>query len=277
MKYHENSVLLWNVVTIQMDCISEDSPSGTINVRPEAEPIIQKYGDDDLASKKRKSVDKYDDLFHQSSSFLNSTLKSPEEESSECLYLEAFSKQTNENNAFVSKTPSASSCHFQNTFDVLENQMSNKRCLSPRQLEQFMTANPYFKDRFLNSISEESKEESEETPSFFELELEASSRLRDLINNKSAKDDNISSNVSTITSPLNELLHDFVPKCDPETVKYHPNPEVFLKDDKTLEEIGEYPEYLYHVSKGKDGRLYLRVVRSLLVDKGNNKIIIIIN
>lgn len=35
------------------------------------------------------------------------------------------------------------------------------------------------------------------------------------------------------------------------------------------QQVGEYPEYVYHMARDKAGRKYLRVVRSMAADKGN--------
>lgn len=41
-------------------------------------------------------------------------------------------------------------------------------------------------------------------------------------------------------------------------------------DDEYLREcLGEYPDFLYHIARNKYGDVYFRVVRSLLLDKGN--------
>lgn len=266
-----------SVASLDSDINSEkendDGRCGRENAINDAS-ITQKYADDDLASKKRKSRSEFADELTAYDQFASgSVLDSSWQTGSDSLSSES---------TCVSEHPSNSSFGFQNTFDVLETHV-NSRSITPKQLEQFikrneMYKNPFFvnvpvegggRSPFLRRISEETDrsqmEEDYDKPSFFELELEASSRLRDLIVNKGNEEIHEIESTIPIRSPLNELLHDFVPTT--EHINFHPNPEVFIKEDK-VEQRGEYPEYLYHVAKGKDGRLYLRVVRSLLVDKG---------
>lgn len=42
----------------------------------------------------------------------------------------------------------------------------------------------------------------------------------------------------------------------------------FLPDAELRECLGEYPDFLYHVARDKFGRLYFRVIRTLLLDRG---------
>jgi hypothetical protein len=125
--------------------------------------------------------------------------------------------------------------------------MSQKRAVSPLALERFIRRNELFKNpMFVNAPI--LRDSGQEGTSALELELEARGRLKDLL-------------LDEPRGALTELLQDFV---EPRKLQKNPtNP-----DQTVVEQTGEYPEYLYHVSKGKDGRLYLRVVRSLLIDKG---------
>lgn len=42
----------------------------------------------------------------------------------------------------------------------------------------------------------------------------------------------------------------------------------FLPDAELRECLGEYPDFLYHVARDRFGRLYFRVIRTLLLDRG---------
>lgn len=232
-----------------------DTTDGCLN--PETTSPSLKYDDGDLTSKKRKKDELQYDVLFSSNNLLNSTLNDKQ-------------STDNLNSSFISENPSNTSGGYENTFKVLEAHMHYKSIISSRQLEKFLRRhqklsvplNDSASGNFLQSINEL---EEDDQPSFFELELEASSRLRDMINRKnvltsSHNPSDIKSDC-TIKSPLNN-----VPLGDTQT---HPNPEVFTHArDQSMEVTGDYPEYLYHVAKGDDGRMYLKVVRSMLLDKG---------
>lgn len=236
-----------------VDCTDETLNPETLS------PKALKYDDGDLTSKKRKKDELQYDVLFSSNNLLNST----------------FNENTkNPHSSFISKNPSDTSCGYENTFKVLEEQMHYKSLISPRQLQNFLKRHHNVtapldhlaSGSFLQSINEL---EEEDPPSFFELELEASSRLRDMINKKdelTASHSHSDKNSDcTIKSPLNELVNN-VPLGD---LQAQPNQDIFTNDkDQSVEVTGDYPEYLYHVAKGDDGRMYLRVVRSLLLDKG---------
>lgn len=114
--------------------------------------------------------------------------------------------------------------------------------------------------KFLNSISEDGD------PSLFELEFEARSRI--LASMKEGIPLAASSPAVTpkkeIQSPMNELLYGV--KIDSvdvdETMMYTSG----CDDEMELEQTGCYPEYLYHIARGKDGQTFLRVMNSLMLD-----------
>lgn len=114
--------------------------------------------------------------------------------------------------------------------------------------------------KFLNSISEDGD------PSLFELEFEARSRI--LATMKEGIPLAASSPAVTpkkeIQSPMNELLYGV--KIDSvevdETMMYTSG----CDDEMKLEQTGCYPEYLYHIARGKDGQTFLRVMNSLMLD-----------
>lgn len=176
----------------------------------------------------------------------------------------------------VSDHPSDTSSGFENTFKVLTNQVRQPRInnvdiqnllrsnfLSNSQSTEYLNVPTY--DRFLRAISEESstsdydRDESYDSPSFLELELEARQRIRDLADgsNKSK----VSDCDGDIKLPLSEHLYG-VELSNKLTGKI----ETPMTED-IKQQSGDYPEYVYHVAK-ENGRLYLKVVRSLLIDKG---------
>lgn len=216
----------------------------------------QKYGDDDLVSKKRKPLE-----FSEEDEYITFSTRQGTSKELNSTFLAA-----EENRAFITKNPSESSFGFSNTFHVLEGQMSGRRSISPLTLEKFIKRNELYKNPlFVNapySCDQQKFPGILEEPSHLELELEARSRLKDLILNDSLG----LGEESTIKRSLSELLEGFVV---PPKINSSRESDQSTDDPTVVEQQGEYPEYLYHVSKGKDGRLYLRVVRSLLIDKGN--------
>lgn len=182
----------------------------------------------------------------------------------------------------ISDKPSDSSFGFQNTFEILEKQMieSKQLRLSRNQLECFLDSQKSIEhpDGYLNiplrpehlrCISEEGSNFDEDEaihdkPDLFELELEASKRIYEMFSTKNSNLNDKS--CDDLKSPLNELLYGIVPKSKDDE-NFDTSFSHKLSETTTARD-GEYPEYLYHIAKGKDGRLYLRVVRSMLVDKG---------
>lgn len=174
----------------------------------------------------------------------------------------------------ISDNPSDTSSGFENTFKVLTNQVRQPR-ISNVEIQNVLRCNslsdtaamylnvPKY-DRFLRAISEEStssdydKEEKYDSPSYLELELEARQRIKEL--SDGAKTTNVNSS-GDIKLPLSEHLYG-VELSNKSSDKI----ETQLTED-VKQQNGDYPEYVYHVAK-ENGRLYLKVVRSLLVDKG---------
>lgn len=175
----------------------------------------------------------------------------------------------------VSDNPSDTSSGFENTFKVLTNQVRHPR-FSTADIQNLLRCNllsgksgefldvPKY-DRYLRAISEESstsdcdREESYDSPSFLELELDARQRIRELADG--SKKTNISDDDGSIKLPLSEHLYGVELSS-----KLSESVETPLTED-IKQQSGDYPEYVYHVAK-ENGRLYLKVVRSLLIDKG---------
>lgn len=49
---------------------------------------------------------------------------------------------------------------------------------------------------------------------------------------------------------------------------FGPEPTVPLDDSELLQALGEYPDFLFHLARNRHGRVYYRVLRTLLLDKG---------
>lgn len=171
----------------------------------------------------------------------------------------------------ISDKPSDTSSGFENTFKVLTNQVRQPR-ISNDEIQNILLSNSpsskqavYLRvpnyDRYLRAISEESstsdydKDEKDE----LELELEARQRIKEMSNELNKTNVNCSGDIKL---PLSEHLYG-VELSNKSSEKI----ESSLTED-IQQQSGDYPEYVYHVAK-ENGRLYLKVVRSLLLDKGN--------
>lgn len=262
-----------------------------------------KYGDADLASKKRKQLDdEYNTVFTKRLSAecnLKSTLTTAESSD----FIGGLLRPDDSNDEVdnwnvsdpISTHPSSSSCGFENTFKVLEGQLRGSHQLNRQEVDMLLRSsdlrrNPIFlnvpfasKDRFLRAISEESNipdehiDEDENTPSFLELELDARQRIKELSENIAIrpKDHIRLSPVNTGAedvreSSMTEFLYGIAISSSRSTSPSRSDEPLPHISEEIQQQTGEYPEYVYHMAKGKDGRVYLRVVRSLLVDKGNN-------
>ncbi|KFB46168.1 hypothetical protein ZHAS_00014169 [Anopheles sinensis] len=205
--------------------------------------------------------------------------------------------------ASISSRPSDSSRGFHNTFNVLERHLQSKHFQS-RQLRRFLQYNessrtPVFcnvppsltdSSNYLRSISEESSggtgsgvtrsnerrssgssgDEDHEPPSFLELELEASDRLRRLRERLGGSVPDLpgtgaGSGESPLESPLTKALYGISLEslARTNTGRVHPDPSVFIDEEEDRRSLsGEYPDYPYYVARGADGLPYLKVVRS---------------
>lgn len=265
---------------------------------------LTKYGDADLASKKRKDDDEYNTIFTKrlNEPNLNSTEIGSDETdfnggllSTTTTTPPPFCDDDWEPIDLISQNPSSSSFGFENTFKVLEGQLCGTQKLNRKQVEHLLRnsdlrKNPIFldvpfasKDRFLRAISEEkcipddeqnNSYQADEPPSFLELELDARQRIKELssINDTRKNVKYVEAEQLTeaeqATSSMNEFLYGICGGTSTSSTDSSTKFESVVSED--IQQLtGEYPEYVYHMAKGKDGRVYLRVVRSLLVDKGN--------
>lgn len=288
-------------------------PSDDVTSSPSSPSMVDdalidyvKYGDADLASKKRKQLDdEYNTVFTKRLSERNLKSALTTAESSD--FIGGLLKPDDSNDEVdnwnmsdpISTHPSSSSCGFENTFKVLEGQLRSSHQLKRQEVDMLLRnkdlrRNPIFldvpfasKDRFLRAISEESSipddkndiDDDENTPSFLELELDARQRIKELSENIAIrrKDCNRLSPVATDEeevreSSITEFLYGIAISSSRSTSPSRNDEQLPQLSEEIQQQTGEYPEYVYHMAKGKDGRVYLRVVRSLLVDKGNTRV-----
>lgn len=244
-----------------------------------------KYGDDDVSSKRRKdATDEYEQEFAShfvvggaASARLNSTAAFGEdftgglvsdEDASSLSTVVPFAMAADDGRSFeeefncsISVHPSDSSCGFHNTFSVLERQLHVKKQpkLSQQQIEYILLKNndvavknpiyidiPISDEWGLRAVGGHSSAQDEPPASLFDLKIEAMLRVKELLGSGRKADASAHGDAAAAHIPINtSLLEDF-----------------YQQDG------GECPDYVYHVAKSKDGRTYLRVVRSFLVDKG---------
>lgn len=271
-----------------------------------------KYGDDDVSSKRRKDVangDEYNTVFTKrlpsssASCQLNSTshdvdadrrgsccsddfIGGPVDEHAPNVstnFDDSHSLSDDEFNVSITTLPSNSSFGFENTFSVLERQLSLSKQpkLNQQQIEYILMENndtavknpiyidfPISDEWFLRAISGQANSSLQATtidpinidagpPSLFDLEIEAMLRVKELLGN--------TANTTTDTVDAGSIRSSASVVTE---ANAHIPINTSLIEDFYQQDGGDYSEYVYHVAKSKDGRLYLRVVRSLLVDKG---------
>lgn len=179
-------------------------------------------------------------------------------------------------NQSITATPADSTCGFHNTFSVLEKHLNNNKYLklSQKQIEYLLLKNkdlvvhndtytyidiPINDHRSLCDIDGLSNScmndvnvlnsENEESPSHFELELEAMDRLRSIWNKEmlaNSKDENGKEESSH--TPFHSSLI-----------------EEFYQQDEYSNCV---QKYIYHIAKSRNGQLYIRVRRNLRLDQG---------
>lgn len=209
------------------------------NVEEEETQI--KYGDSDVASKRRKPEEDYDTFVKEAvENVLNSTAIENEDFNGGCGLSSATDTSAN---IYISDKPSDSSRGFENTFNILEQHIRTRWNNGQRHT-------------FLSRISEEEPDENEK-PDMLELQLEALQRVKTLM-----KEEEKPNESEEITSPLNESLYGI--KID----GTYSQKQTSSANETILEQNVKSPDFAYHISKGKDGKKYLRVVRSMLLDKG---------
>uniref|UniRef100_A0A182P5H2 Uncharacterized protein n=1 Tax=Anopheles epiroticus TaxID=199890 RepID=A0A182P5H2_9DIPT len=107
-------------------------------------------------------------------------------------------------------------------------------------------------------------EEEHERPSFLELELEASDRLRRLRERLGGSVPDLHRTGESIDSPLVKALYgvSLESLAKSNTDRVHPEPSVFIEEEDKRSVSGEYPDYPYYVARGTNGLPYLKVVHN---------------
>ncbi|XP_061517431.1 trafficking kinesin-binding protein milt isoform X1 [Anopheles gambiae] len=119
--------------------------------------------------------------------------------------------------------------------------------------------------RALFHSSSGSVEESEqEPPSFLELELEASDRMRRMRERLGGSVPDLQRSCESIETPLVKALYgvSLESLAKSNTDRIHPDPSVFIDEEDKRSLSGEYPDYPYYVARGTNGLPYLKVVHS---------------
>lgn len=183
----------------------------------------------------------------------------------------------------ISSLPSDTSFGFHNTFSVLQRQMqlSKQPKLSQQQIEYLLhennvaaVQNPIYVDipisdesyhRAISGAANGSFDDANDQPNLFELELEATQRVKQLLHggdgSAAAYEANDAAAIDDVDCGMKRMPAQICAS----------NPS--LLEDFYQQDGGDYSDYVYHVARSKNGQVYLRVVRSLLVDKGNSQII----
>lgn len=196
------------------------------------------------------------------------------------LGLHINNNRNDEHNRSITATPADSSCGFHNTFSVLRKHLNKNKYLqlSQRQIENLLLKNKdllvhndthidipindYHSLRDVYDLSNSYMNgvnfinlKKEESPIHLELELEAMDRLRSIWNIEmisNSKEENEKRESSHIPFDSSMIKEFYQQTC-----------------------VQNSNEYLYHVAKSRDGKLYIRVRRNLRLDRGEkNKIIL---
>ncbi|TDG44214.1 hypothetical protein AWZ03_009388 [Drosophila navojoa] len=193
------------------------------------------------------------------------------------------------NTSTISKQPSNASKHFENTYKLLGKQLESNCQRTADRLQQL--------DPQLDSLDSLSSLSSccasmsaivngtEPPPTRLELELEAVDRMRVIVQQMKATPQEATANGS---APLLALLHDFAAKGQPKrdsTAQEDSTPSTpvpspiagvlpvegpnFELPAHLLQSANSW-ELMYYASKNVDGQNCLKVVRSLLTNKGKN-------
>uniref|UniRef100_A0A182W9Z9 Uncharacterized protein n=1 Tax=Anopheles minimus TaxID=112268 RepID=A0A182W9Z9_9DIPT len=114
----------------------------------------------------------------------------------------------------------------------------------------------------LHNSSNEANEH--DRPSFLELELEASDRLRRLRERLGGSVPDLPRSCESVESPLVKALYgvSLESLAKNNTDRVHPDPSVFIEEEDKRSLSGEYPDYPYYVARGSDGLPYLKVVHN---------------
>lgn len=115
-----------------------------------------------------------------------------------------------------------------------------------------------------HSSSGSVEEGEQEPPSFLELELEASDRMRRMRERLGGSVPDLQRSCESIETPLVKALYgvSLESLAKSNTDRIHPDPSVFIDEEDKRSLSGEYPDYPYYVARGTNGLPYLKVVHS---------------
>ncbi|XP_052899223.1 trafficking kinesin-binding protein milt isoform X1 [Anopheles moucheti] len=119
-------------------------------------------------------------------------------------------------------------------------------------------------DSGAKTLFHNSSDEENDRPSFLELELEASDRLRRLRERLGGSVPDLQRSCESIDSPLVKALYgvSLESLAKQNTDRVHPDPSVFIEEEDKRSLSGEYPDYPYYVARGSNGLAYLKVVHN---------------
>lgn len=189
----------------------------------------------------------------------------------------------------ISNQPSNASKHFENTYKLLGKHLESNCQRAADKLQQLDKQLDSSLDvDSLNSLNSSSLSAivngTEPAPTRLELELEAVERMRVIVQQmKTTPKEQASSSVSV---PMLSLLHDFAakgqPSCKNISTPCTPTPSPItgalppegpnFELPKELLQAASSWELMYYASKNVDGKNCLKVVRSLLTNKGKQQI-----
>lgn len=199
------------------------------------------------------------------------------------------SLQEPESITMISDRPSNASKHFENTLKLLGKQLETNCQRTADRLQKLDTQSNSLDSLSSNSCASMSAivNGTEPAPTRLELELEAVERMRVIVQQMKATPKEEESALVTASAPLLALLHDFAAKGLPCggrsggscTTTPAPSPITgalpaegpnFELPAELLDAANSW-ELMYYASKNVDGKNCLKVVRSLLTNKGKQR------
>lgn len=198
------------------------------------------------------------------------------------LSLNNSSQSLSESMTTISNRPSNASKHFENTYKLLGKQLEDRCQRTADRLQQLDTQLSSLDSLGSSSCASMSAivNGTEPAPTRLELELEAVERMRVIVQQMKATPKEKEPALVTASAPLLALLHDFAAKGQPCrsscTSTPAPSPITgalpaegpnFELPAELLDAANSW-ELMYYASKNVDGKNCLKVVRSLLTNKG---------
>lgn len=193
-----------------------------------------------------------------------------------------LSESEPESMTMISNRPSNASKHFENTYKLLGKQLEHRCQRTADRLQQLDTQLSSLDSLCSSSCASMSAivNGTEPAPTRLELELEAVERMRVIVQQMKATPKQEESALVTASAPLLALLHDFAAKGQPcrssctSTPAPSPITGALPADGPNFElpvellDAANSWELMYYASKNVDGKNCLKVVRSLLTNKG---------